>query len=517
MASHKPGSSVSERSLFILILSLGLGVVFNWLLVGMQPGVSFPLFIGLGLLGMGVVFHKFQPKLKVSNATAMLTAACMFFAGMVFVRGGGLITFMNICMTGGLGLLLLYTVFRPRLRSYRLGEYVRAVAFMPPILIQKSVQAVGELTAVQKVLRKHQSTSQVLRGVLITLPVLLLFGVLFSSADLVFRHYAASLFGFHINGELVFRTILVLLVACAAAGVFQYITQKPEAALAQLPASPEEKAVESGKSRGQTEATILFGSVNVLFLSFIAIQLAYLFGGERNVVGQGFTYADYARKGFFELIAVAVLSLVVVLVAEKVLAPQGEKHTTRFKVLRGALVAQVLVIMASAFNRLSLYESTYGFTSLRLYSHIFIVWLAVIFGVLLYKIFVDRRASTFAYLSFCSLLILVATFNVVNIDAVVARKNIRRYHATGKVDAKYLAHVSDDGIAEAAKLLDTQDAKLRNDFAGQLFYRYQNLQTKNEHWQSANLSRQSALQALGNKQTLLEQANRDRPQLDLTK
>lgn len=503
---HKP-MVVPKRTLYILVVSLGMGAAFDWLFYGKMPGISFSLYVTAALLAVGLAVQRLRG--KVPNAASyLLGAGSALFAWMVFVRGGGFMTFLNVCSAFLLAMLFLISVVGYRIREFGFAKYQLELLRLPIRVLQRTADAVGEMVGLQGVLRKHESAGRVLRGILITLPVLLVFGLLFSSADLVFRKYASGIFNIELNPDAVVQTVLALAVACGFAGVFYYVAHERAAAVAEQ-TDTTDAAVTPRKSA--TEATILFGSVNALFFSFILIQLTYLFGGERNVAGQGFTYAQYARKGFFELIAVAVLSLALVLVAERVLARGGQKHTGRFKWLATALVGQVMIIMASAFSRLSLLENAYGFTSLRLYSHLFIVWLAFLFCALLYKIYVDRRESTFALVTLLSALAFVLMLNIVNVDAVVARKNIRRYQQTGKIDVAYLSHLSDDGLAESTRLLDTPDAKIRNDHAAQLYGHREDLRRKAAHWQSANLSRQAALRALDAHADLLERNKNNLP------
>src|SRR5205085_2962498 len=150
-------------------------------------------------------------------------------------------------------------------------------------------------------------------------------------------------------------------------------------------------------SIGQTEIRIFLGSVCLLFLVFIVIQLTYLFGGEQSVVKQGFTYAEYARRGFFELIAVAVIAWLMIWTLDRAVAHNDIGVQKLSKMLSSVLVLEVFVIMASAFMRLGLYEQTYGFTTLRFYSHVLVIWLAVIFLALLYKLFRSRREDSLAF------------------------------------------------------------------------------------------------------------------------
>ncbi|HTE22500.1 MAG TPA: DUF4173 domain-containing protein [Candidatus Limnocylindria bacterium] len=491
-------SRLRKYSPYILGASVGLGLIFDILFYGKLPGISFPLYMYLVLAVLLLAAKKTGN--AVPRQAVFAIAPLVFFAGMVYVRASGFLTFLNI--TASLYLLCLFVgmLFKPNLQKYLFPDYLKPLYQLPAEVCNKSVQVLSAFAGRHHAAAGYKVSPRVLRGIVITLPVVGLFVLLFASADLVFRRYLTEFFDFKIDTQWVPRTFLVVAVACGFMGVLAYVTQKSTDREHSAQATPGRKPL----SWDLFETTILFASLNVLFLGFIVLQLAYLFGGRQNVVGQGFTYAEYARKGFFELMAVAVLTLVVITVAEKILLRGSERHAPRFKLLAGALIAQVLIIMASAFNRLSLYENAYGFTTLRLYSHIFLVWLAVIFGVLLYKIFWNRREHTFAFLSFMSVIALLAVINMVNIDAFAARKNIERYQTTGKLDTQYLTHLSDDAVGETVRLLDMPDFKSKDALAGSLYWRYQGLQRKSQHWQSANLSRDKALDELEAKSSLLE-------------
>src|SRR5207244_2088993 len=93
--------------------------------------------------------------------------------------------------------------------------------------------------------------------------------------------------------------VLILLATWALTGGYSYIFEQTSPADSAPHTAPKPRI-------GNVESTIFLGSVNALFLAFIMVQLAYLFGGQANISAQGFTYAEYARKGFFELVAVAV-------------------------------------------------------------------------------------------------------------------------------------------------------------------------------------------------------------------
>jgi hypothetical protein len=252
---------------------------------------------------------------------------------------------------------------------------------------------------------------------------------------------------------------------------------------------------------GNIESSILFGSVNVLFFIFIMIQFAYLFGGEWNITAQGFTYAEYARKGFGELVTVAILSLLILLISEKSVRADGSDHTLGFKLLSTALIVQVTLIMASAFMRLLLYEEAYGFTTMRLYSHAFVVWLAVVFMLVWVKIYFDKREISFAFRVFVSMILFLAFMNLLNPDSFIAKRNIERYQATGQLDIAYLNNLSDDAVPELVKALDIADSEEVPLFARKLVQRYTDRKDYSYYqgWQSMNIARMRAEGILGAK------------------
>lgn len=495
------GHSGKQRTLVMVAAALGLGIAFDILFFGKLPGISFPIYIVLILACTLAV-------VRLHGQTAPRTALFMvplllFFSSMVYVRANEMLTFFNVVISLYLLGLFVALTLRPWLRAYGVVDYLRVMLDVPLLSIGKGIDTVKTWIAGRSFIAKHKQLPQVIRGVLIAVPVLLVFLALFASADLVFREYVSRLFNFQINGELFWRIVMLLVVAVVSLGAFVLLGGRRQ----------NDKQAESVWSKpskfGLVETGILFGSLNVLFLSFILVQLAYLFGGAQNVVGGEFTYAEYARKGFFELIAVAGFSLLLLFVTERVLLRQRQMHDLKFKLLSSLLIVQVLVIMVSAVKRLRLYESAYGFTSLRLLSYIFMAWLAVVFIVFLYKILADRRENELAFALFVSVMALFAVINLMNIDGLVANKNIDRYERTGKLDVRYLEGLSDDGVVQFARLLDAEDQKLRSDVANTLYFRRQLLLSKDDAWQSANATRKAALRVLNDRSGLLEEHKDD--------
>src|SRR3989338_3795047 len=423
-----------------------------------------------------------------------------FFGAMLSVRASLELMLLNIVATLGLLLLIAEVFFGRTLSSFFIFDYLKIV-FLPFKFLLPLWKTLSSLVAQRA--GKEKPFSHIIKGIFITAPFLFIFLLLFSSADLVFEKYIANLVSFEISEETIARIILVLAVFLVFTGAYSYI-------FGERKKSAEVKNGKSAGFLGKIESYILFGSVNVLFLLFIIVQLTYLFGGESNIISAGFTYADYARRGFFELIWVALVSLILLVTADKLFPAENGRHSAAFKFQSSALIVQVLVIMFSAYARLSLYEEAYGFTVQRLFSHSFIILLGVIFCLLAWKTLRNLPngqagcgENFFAYGAFVAVNLFVFGLNLLNPDAFIAHRNLERFEATGKLDAGYLATLSDDAMPDLIAALNTDNQEIRSHLGKELYVR-----RKSEtpaKWQSWNIARSHAIKMLLPKIAELEQ------------
>ena len=479
----------------LLGISLILGLCFDYLIYGTIPGIGFSLYIALAVAGLFVL--SVYLKKPVSRQVLWLLIPMALFSAMVFVRASILLTLLNVAASFLLLLLIARVSFGVSIRSFLIGDYFR-ILLLPAQFLLPLLRTLAGALALRSIGTDKRVAWQVFKGVLMAIPILFIFLLLFSSADLLFQKYLSDIIHFDIEPETVIRSALVLMAALAFTGAYSYVfltARKP-------PTEPKS----SSYTLGHIEASILLGSINALFFIFILVQLTYLFGGESTIVSAGFTYAEYARRGFFELIAVAVISFVLLWSTEKYIAKKDAQHSFIFKLFSSALIAQVVLIMGSAVKRLLLYEQAYGFTTLRLYSHAFVIFLGVIFCLLLYKIYVDKRESVLAFGMFASLLLFLAVMNALNPDAFIAARNLERFAATGKLDTRYVSRLSDDALPVTVALLDASQEEVCKSFAREMYNRTQSLREPSaSEWQSLNLSRLRAAEILASEMDKLEQ------------
>jgi hypothetical protein len=219
-------------------------------------------------------------------------------------------------------------------------------------------------------------------------------------------------------------------------------------------------------SLGIVEVGIVLGLLDLLFLTFVVIQVRYLFGGAGRVVATaGLTYAEYARHGFFELVTVTALALPLLLIAHWLLRAETRAHRRLFKALAGIMVVLLFVVVASALQRMYLYQHEFGLTELRLYTTVFMVWIS---AVLLWFVLTVLRARRehFAFGALIAGFAAIFAINAVNPDALIASTNIHRMEEGKRFDAYYLTTLSADAVPVLVESLpEIGDNRLWKDFA----------------------------------------------------
>jgi hypothetical protein len=441
-----PSPKTAQR---ILLVALALGWAADALFYGRSLGLSVPTF---SLLLLGAIFWLGQMEgVRPVWRNMWLIGPLLFFAVMVAIRADPFLTNLNMLACLGILPFVIFYYAEGRVERLSLLGFSTACAVAWAHTAFKAAPLISPATEVLRT-RRHQikSLTPVLRGFLFALPVLAVFTTLLSSADVVFAGYVSYLLSlnFFWSLEMWWRITLVLAASWLIAGALYYALSRRNDNLEEL----WEGAIDDiprSFSIGHVEAATVLASVNALFLLFGWVQFAYLFGGEANISAAGYTYAEYARRGFFELVTVSLLTLGLIIVLNFISRRETTTHVRTFNTLSSIMVALALVLLASAFWRMMLYESAYGYTHLRLYVHIFEVWLGLAFLWFLVTLWLKPRR--FAIGAFVAAVGFLATLNLINPDAYIVEQNLTRYRETGNLDLYYLTRVSIDGVPALVK------------------------------------------------------------------
>jgi hypothetical protein len=276
----------------------------------------------------------------------------------------------------------------------------------------------------------------VLLGLVLAIPPLLIFGALFMGADAVFSNLAVRFLH-----AVPTHMLLTAFIAYTVGGYLRGLLFGKD-----LNLGTQKRLLPF--SLGAIEMAVLLGLLDLLFLAFVAVQVRYFFGGSALVhATTGLTYSEYARRGFFQLLAVAALLLPFLLMVHWLLRPDDAPGQRLFKWLAGIQIALLFVVMASAFQRMRLYQAEYGLSEQRLYPTAFMGWLTVVFIWFCLTVLCGQR-ERFAFGALVAGFLLVATLHVINPDALIARTNLERARTGHIFDAGYVTSLSADAVPE---------------------------------------------------------------------
>lgn len=232
----------------------------------------------------------------------------------------------------------------------------------------------------------------------------------------------------------------------------------------------------SEKIRIAPLVTVLAAVIPLLavYTVFFVSQKQYYISGFTGVLPENFSYAQYAREGFFELCKVSVINLTVIVLITQ-LIKKGKANTIAVKVLTVVFSAVTFLLMATAMSKLVMYIDRYGLTQKRVYAAWFMAVIAVIFLIITLSRFIKK----ISWIPTCACVVIVAFagLSLCNVDRQIAKFNVERYiDGTVKVvDAEALNSLGDAAIPEMAKLITYLDEKNGTDFRDHSTHYYVNL------------------------------------------
>lgn len=305
----------------------------------------------------------------------------------------------------------------------------------------------------------------------VTVVLALVFGGLFAAADPAFAHVIGSLVPSWNGVDIVARVAvfgLVLGFVLFGGYLVRFAPRLDSAAPAPMRPVPT------------WEWVLPLGVLDALFIGFVIVQATVLFGGHAHVLEtEGLTYAEYARQGFWQLLGVSTLTLLVLSVVIRVAGRVSASDRRLLRIFVGTLCATSVVVVISAIHRMWLYQQAYGFSTQRLMVITIELWLGAVF--LLVAVAGIRMAA--GWLPRAVLVagaVALLGLAAVNPERLVADRNIDRYEQTGLLDTDYLLRLSPDIGPALARLPEPmrQCAKYR--------------EAQPDAWYEFNLSRSRA-------------------------
>lgn len=471
-----------------LILSFLLGILYDVLFWDRSQGISFFVFVLAGLTFS--YFTLRETNLHQSKLGLVFIIPIGFFSLMSFIFTEPLISFLNRTIT-----LVLIGVWaagyeRDRWIRFRMSDYLKSGARLAFSLVSFPWLRSGSLGIFSEQENlKFSGAAPVMRGLAIALPILIVFSFLFASADLVFANtleYILTFFNFKHFGDYIQRLLIIFLIANFFLGLIVFTINNN-----QKPQIDDDNKPILNPFLGIIESGIVLVSVILLFSGFVFLQFRYLFFNQQAIIELGFTYSEYARRGFGELIAITMINIGLIIGLDTITLIRTHKEKQIFSWLYTGLVLANLVILISAFTRLNLYEAAFGYTRLRMYSHVFIIWLGILLLAICALVW-KRNLQQFANVFLLFLVGFTATLNLFNTDAQIVNRNILRAQSSETLDNAYLGSLSSDAVP--ALVSHFQKAPFSESFRAELgaailcFQLNNGDQLNRDEWQSFSIS-----------------------------
>ncbi|AIQ52226.1 DUF4153 domain-containing protein [Paenibacillus sp. FSL R7-0331] len=488
---------IPRSALSALAAALLLAIVHQYLFYGHMPGVSYPIFV---VLFYGFMLYYAKEQLRPLKWFDYVWLAAIFLLAMTFMLFSNWF-FYGLNLLALPVLILLHTTY---LLSYRRPSW-SGIQLIGAALEHFFAQGPRHWPTVFTAIRRtggegmksehKQIYLKVLAGLLLSCPLLLIVVSLLSSADGVFNELLNTfpdLLERISFGEGFGRTLWSVVLGI---GLFSYLmgfvaykrTERQVIVLKE--GEPQLEPFEL--SVDPVIITTVLTAVNAVYVLFVSVQFSYLFGAWEGDLPQGSTYADYARSGFFELIMVTSINFCLLLLSLLALPRAKARLLSVIRILLYILVMCSVVMLYSAYSRLTLYEEAYGYTEIRFLVHAFMIFL----GLLLILAAVRISKTDFPLMKWVVALGLLSYvfMNYIGMDRIIAFQNIARYEATGDIDKYHLTGLSWQAVPLLISFSKDNDDLLKQELGEK--WTNQSAEAKQE-WPSFNLSKHQGQQAL---------------------
>ncbi|MEH7073295.1 DUF4153 domain-containing protein [Neobacillus drentensis] len=478
-------TKIGSTAWILLSLCLLLGILAEEAFFHSEIGISYFLFIAAFY---SVFFWRYRRYQFSHQRLGYLILCCIWLlSACYFLNNNFLFYGLNILVIPGLVVFHLVLITSPKNSQWNKPAFITLIFTR---LIHSLKFTIGFVGLIGKSAKQGVNEDKLLiwkkiiLGVVISLPILFVVLNLLVSADAQFEQLIGGIPQWFqvITGERIIRCIIIFILTAVFFGFMQVLSSRNPTIIKQ----------QTNEQRFTIDGIIMITVlvlINVVYLLFTLVQFRYFFSGTLQA---DFTYAEYARKGFFELLFVTLINLSVTVIVLTFVKRATKLMQRTTQLLLTILVLVSFVMLTSAFLRLSMYEDAYGFTFTRVLVHSFMIFLVVIFTYTLVKIWIEKLSLFHFY--FITSLIYYTSITVIDIDKIVVNENLHRYELSGKIDVHYLNNLSFTGVLGLIDLYE-RDQNIP-DLKIILMDRKKEALADEQPWQAYNLKREQAYSEL---------------------
>ncbi len=289
----------------------------------------------------------------------------------------------------------------------------------------------------------------VLLGLLCALPVLFVILPLLINSDAAFEGLILNLFGDLATA--IFKLVLGLAVTplLIAYGFGLAKTEK------QNGGSFEAKGINT------VGLCSFLSAISLCYLTYLFSQLAYFFSAFSGILPDDFKVADYARRGFFEMVAIATINFLIVFLSLIFVEKKDGKTNIAVKLITAFICLFTLIIAGTAISKMLLYIDSFGMTRLRILTTAFMLLLGVVFIALIFRCFIKKIPVLRVALVSAAVILLVLGFG--NVDRLVAEYNVSAYLSgeLKEIDIETVYDMGESGVPYLVLLRNDKNSEVR--------------------------------------------------------
>ena len=298
---------------------------------------------------------------------------------------------------------------------------------------------------------KSKNAAYIILGIVISVPLLCIVLPLLSSSDIAFGSLVKSIFK---NAGLLVLSLIIALAICPFVYSFLFSMRK--------------QSVNDGVSKpSQFKApniifNIVLGAVGVVYCAYAVSQLAYITKAFAFLLPEDFTAAQFARSGFFQMGAISFINFLILAITAMLVKRRAKKIPKSTKALLVFLCLFTIFYISTAIVKMMKYISLYGLTHLRVLTSVFMVMLAIIFVVLLLRLFISKIKYAKAVVVVCTLALL--SVSAVDTKTVIAEYNYNQYkNGNTRIDIEQIGSLGVSGIPTLIKLTEDENKQVADE------------------------------------------------------
>ncbi len=419
----------------ICIMSACYAVFYTFCLYHNNMGLTFPVFV-MGTIVFFLYYMKLRKKPVSRFSIFYMGAICLLGTDICITANRTLIIFDKVFIFVLFFMMFLHNLYDDK--TWDVSRYVSGIVkyvlsalgyiFRPfydlaDYLKRSKEDQDGVNVKDPSVSSGRTNILYVMIGLAISVPLLCVILPLLLSSDIIFSNKMEDMFSFVFDLDITLP-IMIICIFFAAYAMLYRLTESL-------------KDLEEPVTDKRTLSPVIAITVNTVlltvYLMYSIIQVIYLFM-RKGTLPNGYTYTRYAHEGFFQLVFVCLINIVLVLLCRKY-----SKDSKVLKVILCMISGCTYIMISSSAYRMYLYIDAYKLTFLRIYVLWALLVMAVIMaGIIVYLYKPDMKFVNYCVVSFISLWIM---FVAIDPDYQIAKYNIQ-YHD----DDDYICELSLDAL-----------------------------------------------------------------------